>query len=87
MGASQISVVFGGCNWYAYCLLLCSLVLDRIGEVKFLFGLPDAVDGVNDSSPKDVIGYIQEMIDVFKLKLRLGDYPEDSNMPTFIHQV
>lgn len=71
----------------SFCLDGSSLVLDRIGEVKFLFGLPDAVDGVNDSSPKDVIGYIQEMIDVFKLKLRLGDYPEDSNMPTFIHQV
>lgn len=55
--------------------------------MKFLFGLSDAVDGVDVSSPKDVIGYIQEMIDVFKLKLRLGDYPEDSNMPTLMHQV
>lgn len=85
--SEEISGVFGLCKWLANCLLLCSLVLDRIGEIKFLFGFSDAVDGVNDSSPKDVIGYIQEMIDVFKLKLRLGDYPEDSNMPTFMHKV
>ena len=55
--------------------------------MKFLYGLPDAAEGVNDSSPKDVIGYIQEMIDVFKLKLGLGDYPEDSNIPASINQV
>ncbi|XP_022982800.1 uncharacterized protein LOC111481554 [Cucurbita maxima] len=71
----------------SFCLDGSSLVLDRIGEVKFLYGLPDAVEGVNDSSPKDVIGYIQEMIDVFKLKLGLGDYPEDSNIPASINQI
>ncbi|XP_022934378.1 uncharacterized protein LOC111441566 [Cucurbita moschata] len=71
----------------SFCLDGSSLVLDRIGEVKFLYGLPDAAEGVNDSSPKDVIGYIQEMIDVFKLKLGLGDYPEDSNIPASINQI
>lgn len=55
--------------------------------MKFLFGLADAVDDVIVSSSEDAIGYIQEMIDVFKLKLRIGDYPEDSNIPTLMHQV
>ena len=66
--------------------LLISLNLDRVFAMKFLFGLPHDLSGMDDF-PEENIRYIQELTTLLGSKVTDEDYSAKSDMKTTLCRV